>query len=354
MAEGLHLLQLKKGLVEGTSYEATLFSPALLSTVEAQMHVGPTVSVDLLGRVAALTEVKTSMQTLSGAAKSINYVDKQLRSQKIVIPMMGINLEMIACEKAFALSEDDAVDFFENLVLQSPVELKDVGSKGSLTYYLVPKAGEKLEIPSDDNQSVRKGRGGRVIITISPASPPVGTSFPYKGSEPKAVEALKPTRYVQSKDKKIIALARQAIGESKDAAEVVRQIESFVAGYITEKDLSVGYASAVEVAASKQGDCSEHAVLTAAMCRAVGIPARIVSGLVYVEDFGGQKSVFGGHAWAQAYVGGKWIGLDASKGPNGFGPGHIALATGNGDPADFFGMLSTLGYFEIEKIIVKE
>jgi len=46
----------------------------------------------------------------------------------------------------------------------------------------------------------------------------------------------------------------------------------------------------------------------------------------------------------------KWIGLDATRAPNGFGAGHITMAVGNGDPADFFAMANTLGYFKIEKV----
>ena len=86
------------------------------------------------------------------------------------------------------------------------------------------------------------------------------------------------------------------------------------AKYINNKSLSVGYASAAEVVESRQGDCSEFAVLTAALCRAVGIPAQVAVGVAYVQDFMGLEG-FGGHAWAQAYVGtdeqgqnGEWLG----------------------------------------------
>jgi len=68
------------------------------------------------------------------------------------------------------------------------------------------------------------------------------------------------------------------------------RIEQFVGDHIDEKNLSIGYASALEVAQSKQGDCSEHAVLAAAICRAAGIPARVATGLVYVEEFMARKT----------------------------------------------------------------
>ena len=140
------------------------------------------------------------------------------------------------------------------------------------------------------------------------------------------------------------------------AAKAVNNIEAFVAKYVADKNLSVGYASAVEVARSKQGDCTEHAVLTAALCRAVGIPAQVVTGLAYVGEWRAMENGFGGHAWTQAYIGGKWIGLDAAfrgAGRNGYDAAHIALAAGNGDPGDFFSLATTMGQFEFEKIEVK-
>jgi transglutaminase-like putative cysteine protease len=83
----------------------------------------------------------------------------------------------------------------------------------------------------------------------------------------------------------------------------------------------------------------------------------VVVGVAYVEEWAGLASGFGGHAWTQAYVGDRWVGLDAAfkgTGRGGYGPGHIALAAGNGEPADFFNLLSTLGQFKIDKVIVNE
>ena len=150
----------------------------------------------------------------------------------------------------------------------------------------------------------------------------------------------------------MIELARRAAGNAKDAAEAARQIEKFVSLYIHQKSLSVGYASAGEVAVSREGDCTEHAVLTAAMCRAAGIPAQVVVGVLYTDEFGGVADIFVGHAWTQAYIGGKWIGLDATRAPNGYDARHIALSVGNGNPAEFFGLVSLLGQFTIADIKV--
>jgi transglutaminase-like putative cysteine protease len=91
----------------------------------------------------------------------------------------------------------------------------------------------------------------------------------------------------------------------------------------------VGFASAAEVARTRTGDCTEHAVLLAAMLRAEKIPARVVSGLIYADEFEGKKGIFGYHMWAQASLGGgSWLNLDATLPDNAtFDATHIALAT---------------------------
>ena len=184
--------------------------------------------------------------------------------------------------------------------------------------------------------------------------------MPYKGSNPKILDSLKPNEYLQSNDPKIIALAKKAVGSEKDAYKAAKKIEAFVADYITEANLSIGYATASEVLQRRTGDCTEFAVLTAAMCRAAGIPARVAVGVAYVGDWQGFTDQCGGHAWTQVYIGqetGKWIDIDAaftSADRGGFGPGHIALATGDGKPTQFFALVNTLGSFKIEKAIVQK
>ncbi len=354
MSEGLRLLQLEKGLSEGLKYSAKIFYPGSMQAVETEMQIGPKRNVDLLGRVAALTEVKTIIRVPGGGeVVSTSYVDANSDTKKSIAPMAGTQIEMVACTKEFALGKDDVLELVDKMFLASPEPLNNIESAKSAAYYLKPNSqATKLVIPSSDNQSVEQLKEGGVIVTVRPVAAPTGAKFPYEGKDSNTLEAMKPTRFVQSDYNDIIELAKRAVGETKDAAEAVKKIESFVSGYIENKGLSVGYASAAEVAASKTGDCTEFAVLTAAMCRAVGIPARIVTGLVYTKTFGNKENVFGGHAWVEAYVGDKWIGLDATRAPKGFDAGHIALAIGNGEPTDFLNLAATLGQFKIDKVVI--
>ncbi len=358
MAEGMHLLAKKKGLKEGTNYTARIFSPSIIQAIDAQIKIGAKEQVDLLGRVVNLTKVTTKLSMPGGVeVTSIGYVDDELREQKIISNVAGMQIEMIACAKDFALSAKEVIDVIDKLFIASPQPLGDVDSARSAEYLLVPSTeGNTLEIPSTDNQTVRYDDKGWVIVTVKAAVPPAGSRIPYKGSDKKILELMQPARFIQSQSETILELAHKAVAGTEDTAEAAQRIESFVADYIVNKDLSVGYASAVEVAQSKQGDCTEFAVLTVALCRAAGIPARVVMGLAYVGNFAGLENCFGGHAWVEVYVKDRWFGLDAafkSAGLSGYGPGHIALAKGRGNPEDFFALVNTLGQFKIEKAKVQ-
>ncbi|MBN1505970.1 MAG: transglutaminase domain-containing protein [Sedimentisphaerales bacterium] len=362
MAEGLRLLTLKGGLRPGATYQASIFSPSLMQVISTKVVVGEKREVDLFGRVVKLTEMTTVVNLPdTGPITTISYVDNDLRALKNHLPIAGMIVEMIACTKEFAMGSNDVLDLIDKMFVKSPEPIEDVRSTTSITYVLNPAPGAKFTIPSTDNQKVEPQADGRIILTAEPVAP-TGGVFPYKGDDPALLEAVKPTRFLQSDRKEIVALARRAVGGTQDSTEAAKRIEAFVAEYIENRSLSVGYASAAEVAESRQGDCSEFAVLTAALCRAVGIPAQVCVGVAYVDEFGGMQG-FGGHAWAQAYVGadrqgrgGQWLGLDASfkgSGRGGYDAGHIALAVGNGDPAGFFNMATILGQFKIEKLEVR-
>lgn len=350
LSEGLRLLQVKHGLTPGHSFEAKIFRPDMLMSIQAKLQVEEKTTINLLGRPLELTKVKTTMAVQGQQLEMLSYVNDDMKAMKTLVPMMGMELEMVACDKSIALADDNIVDFLEKLSIASPVKLLNLPSIESIAYTLKPTHGKPLNLPVSSSQHVEQSEAG-IVVTVTNPKPAENIPFPYKGDDPEILNALKPTDYLQCDNEKVIELAKRAVGTTKDAAVAAYQIEAFVDGYITQKDLSVGYASAAEVVQNRQGDCSEHAVLTAAMCRAVGIPARIVCGVVYADFLMGQQGVFGGHAWTEVYLDGKWYGLDATRSKqHGFGPGHIALTYGNGDPADFLGLTNTLGCFKIEKI----
>jgi transglutaminase-like putative cysteine protease len=83
-------------------------------------------------------------------------------------------------------------------------------------------------------------------------------------------------------------------------------------------------ATSDHVAKTLSGDCTEYAMLAAAMCKAQGIPARTALGLIYVCD-GEHTATLAFHMWTEVYVRGQWLGLDATLGRGSVGPDHIKI-----------------------------
>ena len=107
---------------------------------------------------------------------------------------------------------------------------------------------------------------------------------------------------IDSEDEKVQRLAKRAIGNSRDPWDKAVKIEHWVFQNIRDKNFATAFAPASEVARNLTGDCSEHAVLAAAMCRAVGIPSRVAVGLLYMDDDRRRLKGFGFHMWHEVYV----------------------------------------------------
>jgi hypothetical protein len=75
--------------------------------------------------------------------------------------------------------------------------------------------------------------------------------------------------------------------------------------------LGRGFDIASVVARRREGDCTEFAVLTAALARATRVPARVVLGLALISSSKGTYSSYG-HAWTEVLEDGRWVVADAA------------------------------------------
>jgi hypothetical protein len=349
LAEGARLLAHSKGIQAGTTYRFRAFAPELLRDLECEVAVGATADIDILGRKMPLTEVN---QTLRGEGVTIriqSWVDKDLEEKKLRTSMMGMDLELVHCPRALALSPNASISFSDYFVA-SPRKLTPAERAGVVQYTLDFKQGQSgIAVPETDEQKrLPPGATNQVVLWVERVPMPQGVAMPYAGKNPAALAALRSSAHVQSDAPELVALAREAVGDAKDGALAAQRIEAFVRRYIRRKDLSVGYGTALEVAKNREGDCSEHAVLAAALCQASGIPARVAFGVAYSDAFAGKSNVFIPHAWTQAYLDGKWISLDASLGA--FDAGHVTLGVGSGEPEGMVTLINTFGCFSISRI----
>jgi hypothetical protein len=344
LAEGLRLANLRTGLAAGTHYRQIAFQPESLDAVEIESAVGANESIDLPEGRRTLAKIEQIIHLPGAPTNTVTWVDADLTVLKMAMPLMGYDLTMLACSKACAQAPNQSSDILTHAMMRAPAALSaDELGRGVVIKLSATKQGASLKLADTDEQQAKVTAQG-VDLRIAPLD--VDT-HPDREDKPVAADSLA-NDWLQSDAPEIRKLAQEGAGEAKTPHEQMQQLEHFVRSYIRTKNLNVGYASALEVAKNPEGDCTEHAVLLAALGRALGIPTRVVDGLAYTNHYAGVEHVFVPHAWAQAFVDGHWQSFDAAL--HGFDAGHIALAVGDGDPWRFFAGFDTLGRLRVDAI----
>ena len=177
-------------------------------------------------------------------------------------------------------------------------------------------------VPVDARQTIQPGSDkNSLILDVSAMGPTDGTPGPASVD----AQYLRSNGMVTSDDDEVRMLARRAIRGSQNPWDQAVKIEHWVFEHIRDKNFAVAFAPANEVARNLSGDCSEHAVLAAAMCRAVGIPSRVVFGLLYVDNEKQKVKGFGYHVWHEVYVNQRWVALDSSWDQSRVDATHVKL-----------------------------
>ena len=75
--------------------------------------------------------------------------------------------------------------------------------------------------------------------------------------------------------------------------------------------VTVVHSTAAEAFEAGRGVCQDHAHVFIACCRQISVPARYVSGYLYLPD---TDEPVASHAWAEAWVGDRWRSFDITNG----------------------------------------
>lgn len=261
-------------------------------------------------------------------------------------------LESVLSDRRTALGamEGPAVELMVRTLVRPDRRIADVERVGRARYRVSAREGELPELPSIGSQRVTRESPSVLIVEVDDS----------RGSEPLAGEPEEErfrgaSMTIDADDPAIRELAARTLRDLENAAPVDRAeaLRRAVHRHISRKGMSSAFASASETVRSREGDCTEHAVLLAALLRAEGIPSRVVTGLVYCREFAGERDVFGWHMWTQALVDGRWIDLDATL-PDSIRhhAGHIAtgwsaLEQGAFDP-EWASLIGLIGNLRIE------
>jgi hypothetical protein len=194
-------------------------------------------------------------------------------------------------------------------------------------------------IPVDFRQRFDNGR-----LVIEREDPDTKGTFrlPYRGDE--WTGELAPTPFLQVDHPRVRAAAVEAAAGGTDARQVAAAIREWVFLRL-EKVPTASIPNALQVLDMGVGDCNEHAVLFAALARAVGLPTRVVAGAVYSEG------VFLYHAWDEVWLGSGWVSVDPTFDQMPADATHIKLVEGGPEVHD--GLLRVIGRLSMEVVAAR-
>ncbi len=212
------------------------------------------------------------------------------------------------------------------------------GQADRIRYRLQLKDGSALagNCSLDGNQTLLRADSPSRWIVESRRIPNPLTPGPAQ-AKPAAEPALPPdsariylasNAYLDLDDSLLTRRAAAIAGAETGPVRVAQAVYAWVSGHFRFRMGSVLFGTSTEIIRDLTGDCSEAAILTAALMRARGVPARVALGFASLG-----QGVFIGHAWCEAWLGGCWVGVDAALREFPAGIERIKLATldGRGD-----------------------
>jgi len=207
----------------------------------------------------------------------------------------------------------------EELVLSQPIEAEVATDATTATRYMRLHAQ-----PGPLQVSYR----ATVHIAHHLADPSTLNEVPIRFLPLEVLPYVYPSRYCQSD--RLLRFASQTFGHLWQGYSRVLAIQHWVQGHVTfASNTTNSNTSAVDTIVEQAGVCRDFTHLMIALCRALNIPARIVTG----TDYGAAPSLgppdF--HAYVEAYLGDRWYLFDASG--TGIPMGFLRIGTGR-DAAD--------------------
>lgn len=280
------------------------------------------------GKPVPVTKTTVDMSAMPGVP-SVEFVDDQGLPVKSETTMGGLQMSLVASgPEVVNAAPGELADVMVSTLVKPDRPIPHPRVTRSASYIVSDPSGKPPEFATTAVQTVTPIDEHSARVTVDLAKPSPAATDDLHNPEFTGSSAL-----IDPTDEQIKKLAARATaklkavrpenqgdagGEVATKASTLERAEAIrkaVYRHIKNKSLGVGFASASETVRSREGDCTEHGVLLAAALRADGIPARVVAGVVYVDEFVGQQAVFGYHMWAQALIEvdgvSRWIDLDA-------------------------------------------
>jgi len=146
---------------------------------------------------------------------------------------------------------------------------------------------------------------------------------PDPGAQAAPAHYLRPTLAAPSDAGEIVLLARRLAPDPADPRAAVLRVLAWIDANIGKQ--AVDAFNAVDVLRARRAECQGHAYLFAALARALGVPTRVVNGLVYSDEHHG----FLYHTWNEVWLAREgWRPIDATFGQARADATHVKLLEG--------------------------
>lgn len=318
-----------EGIATGkTEFSTRSLDPSTgLTPATMSMKLVEKTTLEVMGKV--VPAIKWTTKTSAMPGESVQYTDEKGESLRTETSIGGITIVVLRADRALAMSGLEAPEILNASMVMPDKPITGAQGRQRADFVISSKADKLDDLPTTGSQ-IAERVDARTIRVRTDAS----RSSPADKADLDNPAFRSPSAMISSGDARVKRITADALKGKKDASAMAKAeaLRSFVHTYINKKTMDVGFATATEVAQTRQGDCTEHGVLLAAMLRAADIPSRVVSGLVYVDGIKDGKGAFGYHMWAQALVeidgAPHWVDLDgALSATRRTDATHIALQT---------------------------
>jgi len=157
---------------------------------------------------------------------------------------------------------------------------------------------------------------------------------------------LQSTVAVESADPRTAETARAIVAEASDPLARIGRFVRWIRENVDQAPVDVFSSS--DVLRTRKAECQGLTWLYAAFARGLGIPTRVVNGLVYSKELEG----FLYHTWAESHVGSGWLPVDPTFGQVGADATHIKLIEGE-RPADLLPLTDIVGRIQLKILSVE-
>jgi transglutaminase-like putative cysteine protease len=241
--------------------------------------------------------------------------------QQFEMPGLGL-LTLYNTTKKAALEEGVAPELLPDLGLTVSIPvattLDDPYKTNSAVYRVTLKEDIPKVFAEDARQEVRDRKDKTFELAVKAIRGPAAE----EGARP-GKEFLESNQFIDSDDARVKATAVRVVGTEADAWKKALKLEKWVHDNMKPSGAQGFPASASQVCRDLEGDCRQHAMLLAGLCRAARVPSRTAIGLVYAREEG-RRPVFAFHMWTEVWVG-RWVALDATLGEGSVGATHLKM-----------------------------